>query len=259
MVEACADLAGVAQTLVLLVAHQQRAEVRARPLRRGEAADHELLLEVALELEPVARAGGRAVRAVCALRDQPFEALAAGLAEQLRAVLVAVRAVAHPPAELEGLAQERLALAQWQVANVAAIVAQQVEHVQEDCHLLPRAPLQPREAGDAVLEGDELAVRDEVVHRLGLERLRHLAELARHVLVGAGDQADRAAAVAVGHAADAVELALEDPVRVVEGLVREDGLHWRVGAQLFLDSTARSSCCLSIRERPSMFRFLASL
>src|SRR5918996_369669 len=117
VVEAGAHLAGVLEALGRssararraladrVVSHEQRAEVRPRPLGRGETADHELLLEVTLQLEPVARAGGRAVRAVGPLRDQPFEALAAGLAEQLGAVLVAMPAVAHPAAELQRAAQ----------------------------------------------------------------------------------------------------------------------------------------------------------
>src|SRR5687768_11409127 len=44
VVEPGSDLAGVAQLAALVVPDQQRAEVRARALRRGVAADHELLL-----------------------------------------------------------------------------------------------------------------------------------------------------------------------------------------------------------------------
>src|SRR3712207_7296716 len=40
------------------VADEQRAEVGARTARRGEAADDQLLGARALELQPVARAGG---------------------------------------------------------------------------------------------------------------------------------------------------------------------------------------------------------
>ena len=63
----------------------------------------------------------------------------------------------------------------------------------------------------------------------------------------------------MGEAADAVELALEDPVWVGEGLVPEDGLHRLVAVQRFLLSTARCSCDLFMRERPSTLSRFASL
>src|SRR3954454_3875367 len=87
--EAGAHLAGVAQLAVLVVADEQRAELRARAARRGEAADHELLLVRALQLQPVARATVH-VAAVCALGDQALEALPAGFAVEALAVRVAV-------------------------------------------------------------------------------------------------------------------------------------------------------------------------
>ena len=73
LVEARADLAGVAQLAVLVVADEQRAELAARALRRREAADHQLLLGVALELQPVARAAAD-VGAVGALGDHALPA-----------------------------------------------------------------------------------------------------------------------------------------------------------------------------------------
>src|SRR3954451_20091018 len=62
-VESGADLPRVAQPAVVKVTEQQRAKLRARPLRGGVAADHELLALLALHLQPVARAPV-AVRAV---------------------------------------------------------------------------------------------------------------------------------------------------------------------------------------------------
>jgi uncharacterized membrane protein YbhN (UPF0104 family) len=53
LVEPGADLAGVAQALAIEIAHEQRAELDARPARRRIAADHELLSLRALELQPV--------------------------------------------------------------------------------------------------------------------------------------------------------------------------------------------------------------
>src|SRR5690349_5074436 len=50
------DLARIAQLARVVVAQQQRAELDPRAGRRREAADHQLLLGRALELQPVARA-----------------------------------------------------------------------------------------------------------------------------------------------------------------------------------------------------------
>src|SRR5215210_563785 len=61
--EARAHLAGVAEAVAVEVADEQRAEIGARPARRGEAADDELLRAGALELQPVPRAGGDVRRA----------------------------------------------------------------------------------------------------------------------------------------------------------------------------------------------------
>ena len=171
VVEAGADLAGVAQPAVLVVADQQRAEVRARALRRRVAADHQLLLGVALELAPVARAGG-AVGAVGALGDDALEALAAGLAEELLAVLVAMRREAD---RVRRSAARRRSSAlrsrSGRSRTSRAVEAQDVEQVEEDRHALARAALEAREARDAAaVERHDLAVDDEVPARLGLER-----------------------------------------------------------------------------------------
>jgi len=258
VVEACADLPGVAQPVVLPVAHKQGPEVGARSLRRGVAADHELLLGVALELAPVARARG-AVRAVRALGHDALEALAAGLAVHPLAVLVAVRREADVAPEAQRAAQLGLALAQRQLAHVAAVETQQIEGVEEDGHRLAPAALEALEARDAALvEGNHLAVDHEVPARLGLQCRHELRVVAVHGAVGPRHQPHRAV-VAVGEAAHAVELALEDPPGIREGLVPEDGLHRVVAVQRFLASTARWSWDLFMRERPSTFSFLASL
>src|SRR5919204_5751996 len=54
VVEAGPDLAGVDQLVAAVVAEQQSAEAVPGPLRVGVAADHQLLLVDALELQPVA-------------------------------------------------------------------------------------------------------------------------------------------------------------------------------------------------------------
>src|SRR6202012_4707821 len=93
------------------VAQQQRAEVRARPLGRGEATDDQLLPRLALELEPVPGARGP-VRAVGAFGDHALPALAAGLGEHRLAHAVAVRGPAQRVVEGEGGAEQALARAQ---------------------------------------------------------------------------------------------------------------------------------------------------
>src|SRR6185503_12743121 len=106
--------AGVAQHAVLVVAHEEGAEVGPRPLGRGEPADHELLLRVALELQPVARALAR-VRAVRPLCDHALEALPARLLEGLLAVLaLPVLVEADRSLEPQGAPEPRLALAERQ-------------------------------------------------------------------------------------------------------------------------------------------------
>jgi hypothetical protein len=54
VVEAGPDLAGVDQLVAAVVAEQQSAEAVPGPLRVGVAADHQLLLVDAFELQPVA-------------------------------------------------------------------------------------------------------------------------------------------------------------------------------------------------------------
>jgi hypothetical protein len=103
MREAGADLPRVAQPAVIVIAEQQRAQVGAAAARRCEAADHELLLGRALELQPITRAAAL-VRALGTLRDDAFPALAARVVIQRLAVAVAVVCQAYRVAEDEGTA-----------------------------------------------------------------------------------------------------------------------------------------------------------
>src|SRR5215211_6847378 len=183
-VEAGADLARVAQRAVLVVPDQQRAEVGAGALRRREAADHELLLGVALQLQPIARAA-RAVGAVGTLGDEVLEPVPAGLAEEPLAVLVAVRGQADRAVERERAPEQGLALAKRQVAHVTVLVTEDVEHVEEGWHPLDAAALEALEARDSALEGDDLPVDDEVAAGLAFECLYQLRVLVVHEAVGA--------------------------------------------------------------------------
>src|SRR4051812_29875262 len=130
VVEAGADLARVAQPAVVVVADQERAELGARPLWRGVAADHELLALLALHLQPVARAPV-AVRAVGALGDETLPALAARLGEHRLPRPTAVRREPHAAGERQLRAQQPLAVEQRQRVDVAAVEPEDVEDVQE--------------------------------------------------------------------------------------------------------------------------------
>lgn len=238
MVEAGADLAGVAQraAAVVVVADQQRAEAGARAGRVGPATDHQLLGADALELEPVRRAGPGPVGRVRPLGDQPFPPALAGLPQVGLAVGVAVGAepdrVAGPHAALE----QAFAAAQRQRGDVVAGDDRGVEQVEVHGHAGgpgpgrvgdPQPALQPGEAGLRPVERDHLAVGDEPGRGAGVEGLDQLGVGARDLLVVAGEQAG-AVLVADDDQPLAVELALEDPAGVGEvlpGQRREHRLH----------------------------------
>src|SRR5205823_705558 len=67
------------EVAVLVVAEQQGSEMGARALRVGVAADDELLIQDALELEPRLRAAAGLVGSVRSLGDEPFPSLPARL------------------------------------------------------------------------------------------------------------------------------------------------------------------------------------
>ena len=132
-------------------------------------------------------------------------------------------------AEAQRLAQRRLALAQRALAQVLAVEPQHVEDVEGDLDaaVVP-APLQRLEARPPAGEPDDLAVDDEALGRRVLERRRDL----RVALVERQPVARLECyrpAVAEGQAAIAVELALDDPVGVVEDVGAQRGLR-RLGA-----------------------------
>src|SRR3954447_24980773 len=222
-VEAGADLAGVAQRAVVVVAEQERAELGPRPARRGEPADDELLALLALELEPVARAAV-GVGAVGALGDQPLPPLAARLRVEDLPALAAVRGQADRVLEVERRAQEALAGQQPAGAHVAAVEPEDVEDVEEHRHAAVAALREPREARLRAGERDDLAVEREALAPLPGQRARDLgvARVEREVVAR---EEPHGSAVAHGDAADAVELALEDPRRVAEARVGERRLH----------------------------------
>src|SRR5258708_35255932 len=80
--------------LLVIIAEEQRAEAVPCAARLGEADHHELVAFVAFHLAPIAAAAGP-VGPVAALGDRAFEPIAAGMAEEIRAVPLLMVAVAH--------------------------------------------------------------------------------------------------------------------------------------------------------------------
>src|SRR4029453_16290610 len=115
--------------------------------------------------------------------------------------------------EAERLTQLALAPAQRQVAHVAAVEPQDVEEVEEHRDALAPAALEALEARDAAaVEGDQLAVDDEVPGALLGQRPHALSVVAVHAAVSAREQVDGPAALAMRQAAHPVQLALVDPI-----------------------------------------------
>src|SRR4051794_28833322 len=196
LVETGADLAGVAELAVLVVADEERPEVGALAMRRGEAPDHELLLMRALQLQPVRGAGAR-VAALGPLGDQPLEAAPAGVLEQGLAVAVAMGEKADVVLEVESRADQLLPGSVRKPSGVVAVEVEDVEEVEVDRDAGParahrvcdvHSSLEPREARDVPAEGDDLPVDDEIRGGLGPQRLDQLRVGVVERLVVAGEQ-----------------------------------------------------------------------
>ena len=158
-----ADLAGVAQLAVVVVAEQQRAELLARALRRGVAADHELLSAVALELQPVARARRCVYGLSARLAISPSQPLRQASREERLAVAVAVGREAQRAVE----ARARRAAAACARAAAARRRRSRRARAGRTRRRRPRTRRSPRccEArrswSAAAGEGHDLAVHDE--------------------------------------------------------------------------------------------------
>src|SRR3954451_6239409 len=212
-----AHLARVAQRARLVVADQQRAEAEAGALRFGEAADDDLLLQDALELEPVARAPA-AVGRVRALGDQALPSRRAG-------ALVGVAARAWDRgADPErgpghhGRRERGVALVQRPRPQVLAVQPQQVERPQRRAAVALQRLEAPRLA--VLPHGDHLPVDDRVAQRR--DRSRDSGKREREPVARAQDGR---AALDDPEAAHAVELALQPPVVAEVALPAERGEH----------------------------------
>ena len=233
VVEAGADVADVLESLVPVDREHERPEPAGAPaLAARVAGDHELLLGVRLELEPIARALAREVAGFQALGHDPFELPLLGRRQQGRPVLERLGELHGAVALVQQLLEPRAPLRERQIDHRLAVHLEQVEEVVDD-----RRPglalLHRREARAAFLvERADLAVHDAV---RSLQRFRQLlgdvGEPLGVVLVLAGTQLRLAA----GHARDdpiAVPLDLELPVLAARHalLVLERREHRRVFA-----------------------------
>src|ERR1051326_1089336 len=128
-IEAGADLAGVDEHTVVMIADEERAKPLARAGRVRETADHEFLLVHALELEPVRRAGvlvgGRRV-----LGDDALESTLAGVPPRGFAGTVPVGRVAQPPSEREQPLEHSLSIPQRNSSQIVTARIRNVERIE---------------------------------------------------------------------------------------------------------------------------------
>ena len=218
VVEAAADAAGVAQRALLVVhAHEEGAEPRARSGRLCEAADDELLAVRALALEPGPGAPAR-VLVAGALGHHALELLQARLLVDRGALPVDVVAVADDLAQRLAAAPEQppqaaLPLAQRQLPQVLTVLEEQVEdHVRQVAGApVLEMPLQAAEVAHAALvEHHDLAVEPAAAGRQRAQRGGDLGEPLRPVEPVAGEQA-RVPAAGARRYPVAVVLDLVDP------------------------------------------------
>ncbi len=162
IVEAGADLAGIDQLFLGIIAQQERSDPSPAAFRLGKAADDEFLALVALDLQPVAIAPGTVAR-IAALADHALIGQAADVFQHVGLVgeMLAIEHATAGIALLQQGLQPPLAFQQGQVAQVLAIERQQVEDVilQTIAAAMAQLVLQGLEAGGAlVVERDDLAV-----------------------------------------------------------------------------------------------------
>ena len=228
---------GEAQLPALPVAHQQRAERRARALALRIAADDEVGAVGRLHLQPRAGALARFVEAVLALADHAFEAARHRRLVQGEAVLLGVHQL-HQRRRQQALREVAPPVRVRRLAQVDAGEMQQVEAVEHRA-LGAAAPVLHGAEGRlaARVEGDDLAVEHHVAHRL----LAELGDETRKVLAQL-EPAPRAQLDALlvdeSERAVAVELGLPHPVGAVERRVADLRVHRRELARQRADVAA---------------------
>src|SRR2546429_542467 len=158
LVEPRADLGDVDQLALVVETQVQRAEMRPRALWHRVAADHELLPELTLDLQPVPRAF-RGIGAVALLRDHAFQPLLAGGGEKVRAVLQHVVTEVDDAARWHQEPQALLARLERQPTEIAAVENQRVAEDGADRHDAPRPLAVARREHQQIALRRDLAAR----------------------------------------------------------------------------------------------------
>src|SRR5438094_3729810 len=226
--EAGADLAGVAQTIAVVEADQQCAELGAGTFGRRVSADHELRLLAHFHLQPIARAHAGLVCGPRVFGDDALPALGSGAG--VRLLTVAGHAAAQQ--------QQRLSPGHECFESGAPLVErsrkqalpprlEQVEHGVAEAHALLSSTLKELKARDVVpVERDQLAVEHQLLARQRGHVPRYFGEVRGDVTQRSRVQPG-ATALPYRERADAVVLLLEDPLRSARHLARERGQHRR--------------------------------
>ena len=126
--------------------------------------------------------------------------------------------------EADGAPQQPPARVQWQPRRVESLEVQQVEGVEVDSRVAFRSLLQALEAGLPARERDDLTVQNELRRRVGGECRRNLGKARIEAQIVSREETHLAVALD-RYAADAVELSFEQPGRVGEALLGQDGFH----------------------------------
>src|SRR6266851_2944333 len=215
----------------LVLAKQERAEMRAGALRLGPSADNEVVEYGAFYFEPVA-ATGPTIRRVAALGDDAFELCARGGLEKLTPPFHDVVGVTHRPLAPDESRQERFARLEFERPEIEVAECEQVEGLvvnrQRETQACDFAPILDVDAAleqletraAALIRHDNLAVEHETVARQGVERKRRLGVTRRDFSLVAPEDSHRFA-VANRERAHAVVLEFEEPFGAVERMLDE--------------------------------------
>jgi hypothetical protein len=213
-----------------LVDTEQQAADLCRPLAAVDiAADHELLPQLALELEP-GLAAARNVGRIGPLGDHALQLQLPGRGQDGRRVGLEIRAVAHRLLRLlfkQGLEQSA-AIGECRLAQVVAREEREVEDEVDDrvaaARPLVERRLQCVELGLAgFAEGHDLAVQPGGLEAHALDALGQRGHAVRPVVAAPRDERHLALLVDAGHEAVAVELDLEEPAALGRHARREGG------------------------------------
>src|ERR1700730_12278422 len=127
LVETRPDARDEAQRAVrLILAEQERAEMRAGTLGVGPTPDNEMVEHGAFYFEPVA-ATGPSIRRVAAFGDDAFELCARGALKNLAPPFAHMIGVTHRPLALDEPRQERLARLEAERTEIEITECEQVE------------------------------------------------------------------------------------------------------------------------------------